>query len=138
MQETGVNADHKPRAGNKLRNLIKWYPVGNAGAWHSSRNELTPCPLNVRTPRHNQLKPRAKCLAKRDPVRIGPLLFGSRGCMQQQAVARSVISDPDAIESKIRIALGRVTKGQPTQHSVALDSVQIAVDTVTDIVKRRS
>ena len=71
-------------------------------------------------------------------MRLRPLLFRTRSCMQQDRVARCVARKASAVQPKIGRALRRIAKGQPGQDPVALDSVQIAIDTVAGVVKMRS
>src|SRR4249920_1204490 len=138
MRESGVDADHKLCASNQLCNLIQRCTIGDAGSWHGCGNEFTSYPLALRSPGQYQLIPLPKHFAKRDPIRVRPLLFGPCGRVQQKAVARCVLSDFRATDSKVGGPMRRIAERQTAQHSIALDSVQISVDAMTDIVKQRS
>ena len=102
MRESGVDADHKLCASNELRNLIQRCTIRDAGSWHGCGNEFTSYPLALRSPGQYQLIPLPKHFAKRDPIRVRPLLFGPCGRVQQKAVARCVLSDFRATDSRSR------------------------------------
>src|SRR5262249_28557955 len=76
--------------------------------------------------------------AERDRGRLGPLLFGPRRGMKQDAVGPPArLRDSLARGPEIDGATGSITEREAGQHAIARDGMELACDAMLNIVEPR-
>src|SRR5262245_39769641 len=138
MQQSRVDPDNELRATDQLCDLIKRRTIRHAGARHLAGDTVAAYTLEFISPGQQQLKPLAlsEHPSERNPMRLRPLLLGSRGRVQQHSVARRTAGKAGSIEPEVWGTLRHVAECQPAQDPVSLDRVQVSVDAMAHIIKK--